>query len=102
MSGRHQRAHWGSERVGVSKPERAATHRTMRHRANTEMHLAALVDDTEDLVFSQPRHSGVKVTVDTQPVATTRKPIRHWKEPFWKRRNAVARQRVEAQRRLAA
>ena len=105
MSGRHRRAKWGSERVGVSKSERAASHRNSRHRANTEMHLATIVDDTENLenlVFTEPRHSGQNIPVEQQssPLTGSNK-LRHWKQPFWKRRNAVAHQRAEAMRQAA-
>ena len=103
MSGRHRRAKWGSERVGVSKLERSAKHRTSRHRANTELHLASIVDDTENLVFTEPRHSGMKLQLEGESPtsAPSSSRLRHWKQPFWKRRNAVAHQRAEALRQMA-
>jgi len=103
MSGRHRTARWGSERVGVSKQERLVRQRTVRHRANTELHLAALAGDTEGLVFAEPRHSGLRLpSEDTAAPSVGSHRVRHWKQPFWKRRNAVARQRAQAIRQIAA
>jgi hypothetical protein len=103
MSGRHRKTRFGSEKFGTSKAERSEVNRKARHRANTELHLASTVDDHDDLVFTEPRNSGQRLHAEgeTAAVATSPRKVRHWKQPFWKRRKNETRRRAEMLRELS-
>lgn len=83
MSNRHQ-----AISHGLSKTDRRVEH----HRERQAMRAALDVADLED-VLDPPsvHHVPESVTSEDLPrsVVTQRRRLRHWKQPFWKRRTEV-------------
>jgi hypothetical protein len=86
------RRHRDSEPLHAPKAERTQRHRQERHAARLALGTAE-PDDVVDprLPRSGPEHRALP--------ASRRQRVRHWKTPFWKRRNTTRRQRALAQRR---
>jgi hypothetical protein len=94
MSKRHQR-----ELVeAITFKERRAHARGERQRVNLRLRELASVQgdgDEPGAGWRPERHH----EVPSMPVGRRR--VRHWKQPFWKRRTASRRERVEFERALA-
>ena len=87
MSTRHR-----SEVPKPAPSERRAQH----HRERQATRHALAVHDPEDVVDPRVRHSlHVEHPGDVAEAGAPRR-FRHWKAPFWKRRNAVRHQRNRA------
>jgi DNA-binding helix-hairpin-helix protein with protein kinase domain len=88
------RRHRDLEATPLPKEERRRTARQIRHDAK----ISLLASDPDDVVLPEP----VRMTPH-RAVANTggRRRFRHWKAPFWKRRNAERHRRNEESVRLA-
>lgn len=89
------RRHRGSEKdVAVRKEDRLAEHRRDRRAARQQIDLV----DPEAAVLpgEGPAHLHAH-----RPTVREKSRPRHWKLPFWKRRQAARARKVEAERRLA-
>ncbi len=96
MSNRHRRR--ASSVLPEDRPSRKAEHRRLRRNVNQALHVAALADDTDGLVLDLPHHThGYRDDHDspsTHREAAPRRTVRHWKQPFWKRRTNARRARA--------
>lgn len=99
MSKRHQKA----QRSIVAEPRevRKGEHRKVRHAAKQTLHVAAAEGhDMDELVVPGPHAThGYRDDHDAATshiVADPTNRVRHWKQPFWKRRKNERRQRVVA------
>lgn len=91
MSSRHR----DSERSAVTtKDDRLAEHRRDRRVARQKISFT----EPDDAVLPGEGHAHLHAH---RPTALERKPARHWKLPFWKRRNAVRSQKALAERLVA-
>jgi hypothetical protein len=97
MSTRHR------SRTGAALPEardqRKAEHRRLRRNVNQALHLAALGDDPDGLVLEDPHpthgYTDEHGAPDTHADGRPPRRLRHWKQPFWKRRTLERRRRAE-------
>ncbi|MCU0310485.1 MAG: hypothetical protein MUE36_06045 [Acidimicrobiales bacterium] len=72
---------------------RRVEHRKVRHLAHVQLHQAAHGLDLDELVVAEAiRRHGYDDAV-SEPEAIGPKRIKHWKTPFWKRRNVLRAQR---------
>ncbi len=96
MSSRHRQSRPGaSHRVVPPRPARISANRRARHTAAAELREVAKGADPEDLAETLPAHISQRVVPDSEPAAKVgSKRKRHWKQPFWKRRTNLRRQRV--------
>lgn len=97
MSNRH--------RTGQTKPakvERRVDHHRERQATRAALALAAF--DPDDIVDPRPLHSSParKERSEPGPLEAPRRRFRHWKAPFWKRRNAMRHERNQEIALLAA
>lgn len=89
------RRHRGSEKsVALNKEVRRAEHRRDRRAARQKIGLVE--PDAAVLPGEGPAHLHAH-----RPTARERRRPRHWKLPFWKRRQATRAQRALEERRLA-
>lgn len=102
MSTRHRVKQAGpSSALQEERDERKASHRKLRRSVNQSLHLATMQEDLEDLVLDLPRPTH-GYTDEHEPAATKassapKRRLRHWKQPFWKRRNLERQRRNEAE-----
>ena len=97
MSNRHR------SRNGKSLPEdrevRKAEHRKVRRTVHQELHVATLEGDTDDLVLDTPHPTHGYTDEHEQPAphadGDPEKRVKHWKQPFWKRRTQQRRQKAQ-------
>lgn len=86
MSARHRQSQAGSPSIAkADKEDRRLDHRKERHAARK----ALTVSDPDEIVMPVLHHAAGH----SAPEAASKKPFRHWKQPFWKRRSALAHQR---------
>jgi hypothetical protein len=89
------RRHRGSDRdASLKKEERRAEHRRDRRAARQQIDVVE--PDAAVLPGEGPGHLHAH-----RPTVRERRPRRHWKLPFWKRRRAARAQKAQAERRLA-
>ncbi len=97
MSKRHQKAQ------GTVLPEprdlRKVEHRKVRHAAKQALHVATVEGvDPDALVVPDPHATHGYREDHNQPMSHSigdpEKRVRHWKEPFWKRRKGERKRRV--------
>jgi hypothetical protein len=98
MSSRHRRRE--SSVLPEDRPTRKAEHRRVRRNVHQALHVASLADDTDDLVLDLP-HPTPGYRDDHEAPAPHREAaparvLRHWKQPFWKRRSLERRHRAAA------
>ena len=87
------RRHRDLEATPLPKEERRRTARRIRHDAKVSL----LAADPDDVVLPEP----VRMTPHRPaPAANGQRRFRHWKAPFWKRRNAERHRRNEETIRL--
>ena len=87
MSKRHRESRVQTK---VPKEARRLDHRRDRHTAKA----ALLASDLEAVVLpSTPRQLVAEVAPKAVTEATSRRRFRHWKAPFWKRRNVARHER---------
>ncbi len=91
MGGRDRGSEKGS---AVNKEDRRAEHRRDRRAARQQIDVVE--PDSAVLPGEGPGHLHAH-----RPTVLEKKPRRHWKLPFWKRRRAARAERVRAERRLA-
>lgn len=102
MSTRHRVKQAGpSSALQEDREQRKASHRKLRRAVNQSLHLATLDADLDDLVLETPRPTH-GYTDEHEPAApksmsAPRRRLRHWKQPFWKRRNLERRRRNRAE-----
>ncbi|MFM7508096.1 MAG: hypothetical protein ACKO5A_00920 [Actinomycetota bacterium] len=98
MSSRHR--HRESSVLPEDRPTRKAEHRRVRRNVNQALHVAALAEDTDDLVLDLPHHThGYREDHDaplSHDVEASPAVLRHWKLRFWKRRSLQRRRRAVA------
>lgn len=96
MSSRHRQSRPGaSNRVVPPRPARISANRRARHTAAAELREVTKGADPENLAETLPARDSQWVVPDGAPVARVgSKRKRHWKQPFWKRRTNLRRQRV--------
>lgn len=102
MSSRHRVKQAGpSSALQEEREQRKASHRKVRRSVNQSLHLATMQDDLDDLILDQPRptHGYTDEHEPAQPRATSdpKRRLRHWKQPFWKRRTLERRRRAQAE-----
>lgn len=100
MSNRHRTRQSGpTSALQEARERRKAEHRRVRRSVNQDLHLAALEEDHDDLVLDLPRptHGYTTEHAPATPRATgdPQNRTRHWKQPFWKRRNVERQRRAE-------
>lgn len=88
------RRHRDSGRAVTTKDARLAEHRRDRRAARQKISTV----EPDDAVLPGEGHTHLHAH---RPTAIAPKPTRHWKLPFWKRRNAMRTQRAMAERLLA-
>ena len=87
MSKRHRESRMQAK---VPKEARRLDHRRDRHTAKT----ALQVSDPEALILpSVSRQPVMEEAPKAVTTATSRRRFRHWKAPFWKRRNVARHER---------
>ena len=92
MGARH-RGQRRDRRVMPAREMRQVEHRKVRHQANVQLHQAVNGADLDDLVVvEEVRRHGYDEAAD-EPKEVRPNRIRHWKTPFWKRRNLLRTQR---------
>ena len=101
MSNRH-RSRNGGKAVPEDREVRKAEHRKVRRTVNQSLHVATLADDTDDLVLDTP-HPTHGYTDEHAPAAPhaegdPERKVKHWKQPFWKRRTQERRQKAQLPR----
>jgi hypothetical protein len=92
------RRHHSEVADAVSFKERRAHARRERQRINVRLReLAADQGDGDEpgASWRPERHHEAPI------VTTTRRRVRHWKQPFWKRRTASRRERAALERAIA-
>jgi hypothetical protein len=89
------RRHRDSGRAVTTKDDRLAEHRRDRRAARQKI---VSTVEPDDAVLPGEGHTHLHAH---RPTAIEPKPTRHWKLPFWKRRNAMRTQRAMAERLLA-
>lgn len=87
------RRHRDPEATTLPKEERRRTARRIRHDAKVSLMAA----DPDDIVLPEP----VRMTGHRPVREEGRRRFRHWKAPFWKRRNLERHRRNEEFLRLA-
>ncbi len=101
MSTRHrQRRNGATSVLPEDRARRKAEHRRLRRGVNQALHQTTLGDDPEALVLDLP-HPTHGYHEDHERPASHAEPapprrVRHWKQPFWKRRAADRRRRAMA------
>jgi hypothetical protein len=92
MGARH-RGQRRDRRVLPGREMRQVEHRKVRHLANVQLHQAVQGVDLDDLVVAEEvrRHGYDEAFNEPKEVRPNR--VRHWKTPFWKRRNVLRSQR---------
>lgn len=106
MSTRHRVKQAGpSSALQEDREQRKASHRKLRRSVNQSLHLATTMEeDLDGLVLEMPRPTH-GYTDDHEPAApkstaAPRRRMRHWKQPFWKRRNLERRRRNQMEEAL--
>ncbi|HUF31974.1 MAG TPA: hypothetical protein VMN58_02050 [Acidimicrobiales bacterium] len=95
MSRRHQNEDPGAR---PDKGDRQVGNRRVRREAKL-----ALDGDPDGVVVPRsPVSAGRRASVGKPPAKEGSRRVRHWKQPFWKRRNNVRAQRAAAERDLAS
>ncbi|MEI2637957.1 MAG: hypothetical protein V9F03_02985 [Microthrixaceae bacterium] len=102
MSTRHRVKRAGpSSALQEERDERKASHRKVRRSVNQSLHLATMQDDLDELVLDAPIHTHgfTDEHEPAQPRSTSapQRRLRHWKQPFWKRRNLERRRRNQTE-----
>lgn len=92
MGARH-RGQRRDRRVLPGSEMRRVEHRKVRHQAHVQLHQAAHGADLDDLVVVEDvrRHGYDEAMNDPVEVRPNR--LKHWKTPFWKRRNVLRARR---------
>lgn len=89
------RRHRDSERAVITtKDDRLAEHRRDRRTARQKITFV----EPDDAVLPGEGHAHLHAH---RPTPLERKPARHWKLPFWKRRNTMRSRRALAERLVA-
>lgn len=103
MSTRHRHRRTGmTSALAEERERRKAEHRRVRRTVNQRLHVASLEESDEHdglvLEFPHPTHGYTDEfeTPDPKAAERPRKRVRHWKQPFWKRRTLERRRRAEA------
>lgn len=103
MGARHRRRRSDQSAYATEARElRKAHHRAQRHEARQALHEARYEDALDDVVLPVPKATRGRVAPDDrEPAKATTTAFRPWKQPFWKRRRNVRRERALAWRELA-
>ncbi|MCB1256882.1 MAG: hypothetical protein KDB26_07250 [Microthrixaceae bacterium] len=106
MSTRHRVKQAGpTSALQEERDERKASHRKVRRSVNQSLHLATMQEELDDLVLDLPRptHGYTDEHEPTQPRSASdpKRRLRHWKQPFWKRRNLERRRRNQEEAALS-
>lgn len=99
MSKRHQKAQ-GSI-VPEPREQRKIEHRKVRHAAKQALHVATAEGvDPDSLIVPDPHathgYRDEREAPVSHAIADPERRVRHWKQPFWKRRKLERKRRVEA------
>ncbi len=101
MSTRHRSRRSGAtSALPEARERRKAEHRKVRRGVHQALHVAAVEGEHDELVLDlpHPTHGYTEEHEAPEPHATGRPPrrVRHWKQPFWKRRTQARRRKAEA------
>ena len=99
MSKRHQKPDAPEQ---LTRKERKQEHRRIRHKAKQAMHEAIHDgDDVDALIVPEPHHTHPedenKVEPKSHATDDPRRRVKHWKQPFWKRRKQFRKERIQAE-----
>jgi hypothetical protein len=100
MSTRHRHRRSGpTSALPEERERRKAEHRRVRRTVNQRLHVASLADDHDGLVLELPHATHGYTDEHDAPDSSAdapRKRVRHWKQPFWKRRTLERKRRAQA------
>jgi len=99
MGARH-RSQRRDGRLIPGRDMRRVEHRKVRHAAHVQLHQAVQGADLDDLVVVEEVHRHGRDELVHEPKEVSPKRLKHWKTPFWKRRNVLRAQRWQLALRL--
>ncbi|HSL56497.1 MAG TPA: hypothetical protein VK866_01515 [Acidimicrobiales bacterium] len=103
MGARHRRRRSDQSAYDTEAREmRKAHHRAQRHSTRQALHEAHFEDSLDDVVLPEPKPTRERVAPEERgPAKVGTHAFRPWKQPFWKRRRNVRRERAIAWREAA-
>jgi hypothetical protein len=103
MGARHRRRRPDQSAYATEARElRKAQHRAQRHEARQALHEVRHEDELDDVVLPVPKPTRERVAPEERETKAAPTSFKPWKQPFWKRRRNVRRERALAWRDLAA
>lgn len=99
MSNRHRTRRSGAtSALQEERDSRKAEHRRVRRTVNQELHVALVDGEYDDLVPEVPHathgYTDEHDAPESHEVQQPRRRLRHWKQPFWKRRKLDRRRKA--------